>query len=380
MRIESQQPEPSAADRRPRRPRARRWVLRCVLIGLALATMTLIPPGCGDPLQKYRVMSTFFDGVPPPEGYRLANIPDEFRGEGAVRRPEDGLVQAQDKINYRYHAPYVKRQCFECHDERSGYQAQVAGVESCQKCHEPYFQIAKSDWVHGPAAMLECRLCHQAHRSPYDGLLTEPQPDICYKCHDSAWFSDDPFHRTINDLTCSNCHDPHAAGNRLLLVDARSFERRSKIRHQAGSEHPTWNLTECSQCHMTDESNRLIDNIDKACATCHEDHLVETDQPLHKAVTELQCTVCHTAHKSPRPNLIRPTAERVCFKCHKREEIQTLAHPNVTHVDCLACHTGHREERPHMLREGIGVPGEPSVRLPSAVDELASKVIPEAAP
>ena len=40
MRIESQQPEPSAADRRPRRPRARRWVLRCVLIGLALATMT----------------------------------------------------------------------------------------------------------------------------------------------------------------------------------------------------------------------------------------------------------------------------------------------------------------------------------------------------
>lgn len=377
MRDEDRQPETSIKSPPSRR---RRWVLRCGLIGLALATMTLIPPGCGDPLEKYRVMSTFFDGVPPPEGYRLANIPDEFGGESARRSPAESLAEAQEKINYRYHAPYVKRQCFDCHDQRAGYQAQVQGVESCQKCHESYFEIAKNDWVHGPAAMLECRRCHEAHRSPYDGLLTTQQPDLCYKCHDQAWFAEDPFHRTISDLTCSNCHDPHAAGNRLLLVDARSFERRSKIRHATGSEHPTWNLTECSQCHMTDASNRLIDNIDKACATCHADRLEVTDQPLHKAVTELQCTVCHTAHKSPRPNLIRPTAEHVCFKCHKREEIQTLAHPNVTHVDCLACHTGHREQRPHMLREGIGVPGEPSVRLPAAADELATKIAPEASP
>jgi len=322
---------------------------------LVFGAILAVPLGCNDPLQRYRVLSMFFDGVPPPEGYEpVGSIGD------ATNRESDrsGRPPEEQQINYRYHAPYVQRQCFECHDRNVGYVAQVQGVESCQSCHEDYFKIADADWIHGPIVMLECARCHAPHRSPYPGLLTQPQLDLCYQCHDASWIEADPFHRQVEDLTCSNCHDPHAAGNRLLLVDARSFERRSKIRHVSGSEHPPWQRNECAACHLTEQGNVLVDNVDQACFACHEDQLEVTDVPLHKAVSELQCTFCHTAHKSPRPNLIRPTAEDVCFKCHKRQEIQTLAHPNVTYVDCLVCHTGHRAQRKHMLREGVGVPAE----------------------
>jgi predicted CXXCH cytochrome family protein len=352
----------------------RGWTARLGAWLIALSGLVLLVVlGCSDPIQRYETLSIFFDGVPPPEGYGPAIRPEDFPGN---------IVAAKDKgttpVVYFYHKPYVTRQCFGCHDQNQGNQAKAQGVESCRKCHQEYFELSPNDWMHGPVVLHECTRCHLPHRSPYEGLLTKPQRELCMECHQQSWVNQDPLHSQLEDQTCSRCHDPHAAGNRLLLVDARTFERRKKIRHDTGSIHPVAEQGKCVTCHINEESNRLLDNVEAKCAGCHEKAIAPGPPPLHKAVADGKCLTCHTAHRSPRPTLIRPTAERVCFQCHKPEEVQTLKHPHVTRVDCLVCHSGHRELRPHMLRDNVDVP--PIEPLSPPAPKPVAAAPPEATP
>lgn len=323
----------------------------------ALGLMLLaIAWGCSDPQQRYEVLSFFFDGVPPP-GMTEADLRQQELNPGVVFVARSDEQKKEQEIVYRYHVPYVKRDCFGCHDQTKGYAAKIDRDSSCVGCHDAYFQVAKADWIHGPVAMGECSMCHEPHRSEHAGLVKAPQPDLCYACHEASHFEADPFHSTLEDKTCTRCHDPHAAGNRLLLVDSRSFNRRSRVNRFNDVLHPVWTASDCVKCHLADQSNAVRPDVNSVCIECHDKAMVDDPvAPLHQAITDGKCTTCHAAHRSPRPSLIRPSAELVCFECHKRDEIRTQTHPNVTHVDCLTCHTGHRRMNPDMLREGVGKP------------------------
>ncbi len=337
------------------------WLSLAVLLSLAALW------GCADAEQRYRTLSLFFDGVPLPEHLR-----DD--AEAAGRPGERSAVARTEPVAYRYHEPYARRNCEGCHDVRRGYELAATPDESCRNCHASHFDIEPGDWVHGPVAMHECSHCHEPHRSGYDGLLTESQPDLCFSCHEPQWFASDPFHAGLDELHCSNCHDPHAAGNPLLLVDARTFERRQQIRRVPVSQHPTFESEDCASCHVREQAHVLVEDVDAVCLSCHGEQVDPAGAPLHQAVVEGKCTTCHTAHQSPRPDLMHPTAEQVCFSCHQPGEIRTPRHPRTTRVDCLTCHTGHRELRPGMLREGVGVlPGRAQRPDRSDVDLARSR-------
>lgn len=206
------------------------------------------------------------------------------------------------------------------------------------------------------------------------------------------------------DFVCTRCHDPHAAGNRLLLADSRSYKLRRRTAAQAVSAHVAWTDDDCGKCHLRDKSNVLAQDIDAVCIDCHDSvdadiraaqaqagrdtqdtwtemrTEAQTSTPptaghspasgasrprLHEALLEGGCTTCHTPHQSMLDHLIKPAGEALCFRCHKPEEVQTPEHPIVHRVDCLSCHTGHHVERPHMLKPGIptgkGMPGGAAV-------------------
>ena len=330
-----------------------RWG-RLALFASAVLAAALLHLGCSkDPVERYHTLSTFFDGVPVPEelqgqpGFEAPLSPRE-----AAERAAAQGNQAQT-VEYFYHAPYARRECFGCHDRERGYEKMVGGDNLvCRRCHQTYFERETYDWVHGPVVLGECQRCHEPHKSEYDHLLDSPQPGLCFNCHSADWIDGDSFHQTLEDRTCSRCHDPHAAGNRKLLADSRTYQRRRGAGLTAVSEHPEWSKDQCAMCHQTEQANVLVADVDRVCLTCHQPMVDAAGPGLPQAVADGRCTACHTPHKSPRPNLIHPTAEKVCLTCHKLDELKP-AHPKVTRVDCLMCHAGHKASRPYLLRNGI---------------------------
>jgi len=235
----------------------------------------------------------------------------------------------------------------------------MGGASLCRKCHAEYLDPPAADWVHGPTALGECSLCHSSHKSQFPALRTKAQRELCLRCHVEPGLLELPFHKAAGDKDCSACHDPHMAGNRLLLVDSGTFRRR-KVERNTGSVHAPWKDRKCDACHVPEQSNALVADIDKVCLTCHKKVLDGLDpKKTHQAVLDGKCSACHSGHKSPNPHLILPTAERMCFTCHKLEDVRKPGHPPVERADCLLCHKGHASDRGFLLKDGIPAPPAP---------------------
>ena len=349
--------------RAARRQRVRRVLRVAATLGLTLLVSSPFR-GCS-PDTRYKVLSIFFDGVPKPgeekSGPSGAGVtPGE---DGAVPPP----VAAGPPPPVSEHAPWKNRECFACHESESSLVAFANGSALCSKCHAEYVRPNPVDWVHGPVALGQCQLCHQSHKSNYPRLLTAPEVDLCRRCHVEPDLMEWPFHKAAEGKSCAACHDPHMTGNRLLLVDSGSYRRRH-IDRTARFEHPPWKERKCTVCHIPEQSNVLVADVDAVCMTCHTKVLeVSSQQKIHKAVSDHKCTTCHAPHRSPLEHLVRPTAEQMCLACHKLEEIRKPDHPAVERADCLLCHKGHASEQPHLLKIGIPVLGQPaSVVTPPA--------------
>jgi predicted CXXCH cytochrome family protein len=321
--------------------------------------------GC-DPAVRYRVLSFFFDGVPRPDG--LGKQPQKVRGPwGIALDPDDprakeflakattrpaGGPQAQEASFI--HKPYKPGLCQECHSAEASYQV-PAKVDTCRKCHQQHYATQWDDWAHGPAALSKCNACHLPHLSKYAGLLTMEVPGLCFSCHDAPRVLSRPYHADVGGTSCSTCHDPHMAGNRLLLVDSGSYARRARRARILPSGHSKWEKETCMKCHVAEKSNEVLDNVDAVCLSCHEKvRKPAFGKELHEPIVKGKCIRCHRAHRSPIPKLIRPEAEKNCLGCHKLERIQNRSHPSIQRADCLLCHAGHSSGQKYLLNP-IGV-------------------------
>lgn len=349
------------------------WRTAPAAMGL-LALLALVFTGCQDEVKRYETLSFFFDGVPPPEGYDLPPQPEPLLGPWGIEiDPESELGKQmlakrearlaempleEAEPTYFYHTAYKNRDCFGCHDQSQGYTPPATGAALCNKCHESYTEFEHDDWVHGPVVVGQCGWCHEAHKSEFPSLTREAQPQLCMSCHDQAFIDHDPFHAAMENPNCSDCHDPHASGNRLLLADSRTYQRRAKTMPLLPSPHASWPKDLCSSCHVPERSNQLTEDVDATCLKCHEiSKLAGTgENKLHEAVSDGKCTTCHMPHRSSMPKLLRADAEKKCYQCHKPEEVRTPNHPDVTRVDCLLCHTGHHSDRPSLLKADIPMP------------------------
>jgi predicted CXXCH cytochrome family protein len=254
----------------------------------------------------------------------------------------------------------------------------VTETVPCASCHQGYDKPQPGDWVHGPLAVAECNFCHVAHRSENLSLLKQPQPELCFYCHETELL-DRPYHELAksDEADCGDCHDPHMAGNRVLLADADTYRNRRLAAFKPQSIHQPYKEQKCAECHILTESNRVKDDIDQACRSCHQDLIDQQQNASHQAVRDGHCVSCHHPHQSPRPHLVRVTAEQMCYTCHTPQDVQTPQHPPVTRADCLMCHQGHDSPRPHLLRP-VPVPPdieqkEPAQPAPTPAPQIAGE-------
>ena len=112
--------------------------------------------------RDYELLSFFFGRAcpSPPRPWSEGEGPRP-RFNGSSRMTMTGAVSA--------HSAYVERRCPECQGNRSRFGFTTAGFTDltaaiCVDCHEPALQAPR---LHGPVALGDCLLCHEAHVSAH---------------------------------------------------------------------------------------------------------------------------------------------------------------------------------------------------------------------
>ncbi|MCL5024678.1 MAG: hypothetical protein M1497_15190 [Nitrospirae bacterium] len=150
---------------------------------------------------SYKVLSFFFDGVPPP-GQAKSEAGREAKTEGT-----------QPKTTYREHGPYAARQCEACH-VRGSNRLVLPIEELCLKCHT--LDLRKK-YVHGPLASGGCKVCHEPHGSAYPYLLVAEPKEFCLYCHNRNDIAKQAAHKGV-EAQCTSCHDAHSSDKKYLLL------------------------------------------------------------------------------------------------------------------------------------------------------------------
>ena len=185
--------------------------------------------------------------------------------------------------------------CVACHGDVPGHlhdPAQAARLNTftdepakvrataCESCHTA--QKTPSGAYH--QSEVACNQCHSIHTPPEPGPIGEfhnaaASTKLCQTCHHSV-FSEFLFNETHKLLegtvSCTDCHDPHAAKPVTAL----------------GTQHSDV----CAKCHSTANGPFLFE---------------------HAASRVEGCTACHAPHGSPNRHLLRhQNVAELCFACH----------------------------------------------------------------
>ena len=169
---------------------------------LIAAALLALAAACA-PQTRYDVLSTFFDGVPPPAAPANAAA----AGTTVAPVPRPAVVK---------HAPYAKRQCNGCH-EQSTNKLLAPVPELCFRCHDIGQKTKRR--LHGPVLTGSCRFCHDPHSARYPSLLLAPPREMCLYCHNPEDVYRNPAHPP--DAACTDCHEVHADDRYYLRPEFR---------------------------------------------------------------------------------------------------------------------------------------------------------------
>ena len=188
----------------------------------------MIVAGC-DRAARHKVLTFFFEGVPPLDSNRQAAGTQTVAEESpALAAANQKAVRIDRQTGASRHEP--SKDCYQCHMKQGGWnQERLAEPlpELCYSCHTNY--SAAGGYLHGPVAVGECLFCHDAHQSKYLHLQKTPQPQLCYQCHLPEDLESVAQHQNVERQICTECHDPHIGSTRnflksqVKLQDASNF-------------------------------------------------------------------------------------------------------------------------------------------------------------
>ncbi len=177
----------------------------------AISITLLVCIGC-DPEEKHRILTIFFDGVPPLyEEVIIATDPNSVE-----------IIEVKAGVIWYVHKPW-KEDCAICHGERrkertfsSEVQMLKPPPELCFDCHEG-LRSSDKRYVHGPFAVAQCLICHHPHTTANKHILLQPVPKLCYGCHAPDWTNTIDKHELEEYKQCLDCHSGHESRLKYLL-------------------------------------------------------------------------------------------------------------------------------------------------------------------
>jgi predicted CXXCH cytochrome family protein len=164
------------------------------------------------PTRKNRMLTFFFDGVPPLDTLKNDTL-DTASRDTISKLAILPLAVVSPEITV--HDPYRKNDCYSCHNEKTKVELVLPQPDVCYVCHVDYAK--KYKYVHGPVAGGYCTQCHNAHMSKTRKLLIRTGQELCLYCHDSGSVFKSEVHKEKPESECTFCHNPHGGNDRSIL-------------------------------------------------------------------------------------------------------------------------------------------------------------------
>lgn len=255
---------------------------------------------------------------------------------------------------------------------QEGSSANYLGMQVCVSCH----QEESSQWNHtlharvfllNPRNQLQQRGCEACHGPGSDhladtanknkiiaytrqsGISVTKQNAMCMQCHQgqNRFYWDGSAHQ-INDVACSDCHNPMSNFSNAGLLRAES--------------------------------------VSKTCFICHQQQRAEFSRRSHKPLLEgkVACNDCHNPHGSvTHPLLKGDSVNHLCYQCHAEKRGPFIWEHAPVRESCLNCHLPHGSNhekllvtsRPFLCQQCHSNPGHPSELISKA--NLAGGISPD---
>lgn len=202
------------------------------------------------------------------------------------------------------HGPYSAGRCDVCHvahDAARPHGLAAPERELCFFCHRDLQDQMAVGVRHQVVREQPCSTCHDPHESAYPALLKQPQGVLCTKCHPkiAQQMTRNSVHRPVAEGKCTACHEAHNSPYRQLLkapFDSRFYAPFTSRRFAL-----------CFKCHpealVVASETKDATNFRNGRKSDHYFHVNDPNKGR-------SCWVCHEAHGSEQPHLIR---RRVTF-------------------------------------------------------------------
>jgi len=158
------------------------------------------------------LLTIFFDGVPETDSTLMEVSGSESVSADSTRlNANDTVEEAQTVIHY----PYEERECGACHDQKSLGSMIEPQPGLCYTCHEDLGD--QYQYLHGPVAGGYCTSCHNPHMSEKEKLLRFIGDELCFHCHQAESIYQNEMHEGLEGMTCMDCHNPHGGEDRYIF-------------------------------------------------------------------------------------------------------------------------------------------------------------------
>ena len=178
------------------------------LWGLLLVLLSQCSPYAGR-----SVLSFFFDGVPQNDSLQteLAALEDSTANS---LNPEKALM-VRTEIPRFIHYPYEEGECSSCHNQQSLGTMIEPQPGLCYLCHEDLGTVYT--YLHGPVAGGYCTSCHDPHESESEKLLRRTGDGLCFFCHGKQSVEKNEMHQDLEGMPCMDCHNPHGGDDKYIF-------------------------------------------------------------------------------------------------------------------------------------------------------------------
>ncbi|HEY3306986.1 MAG TPA: cytochrome c3 family protein [Desulfuromonadaceae bacterium] len=277
------------------------------------------------------------------------------------------------------HEPVKKEECQACHQQRStthpvsgekNFQLTAKGAALCNQCHD---RKEKKKVVHPPDCLFAC---HKPHGAAGRFLLDNDKDltGLCVGCHKITLPKQKYMHGPAAVGSCAVCHDPHQSSEKALLkgpvrsLCLKCHQDFAKSLNAAPIIHLPVKEDSCTSCHDPHGSQEVMflkEKMPDLCLDCHE-NIAEKIQDLkvpHKPVKETRgCGNCHSPHYATAKGLFAVEEKELCLSCHNTDKLGSLRnikkdiegkkylHGPISKGDCKACHDPHGSNSFRMLK------------------------------
>ncbi|MFC2086433.1 cytochrome c3 family protein, partial [Bacteroidota bacterium] len=211
----------------------------------------LILIGACSPEINYKILSFVFDGVPDPS--KPAVFVDIDSRNTIDSTLNLAVVKKEIKPKSTSHLPFKDNACTSCHDQKNMGKLIEPQPGLCYNCHEEF--SSNDNYLHGPVEAGHCSACHNSHKTKTEKLLIRSGNKLCTHCHNQEQGKDNEVHRNIEDKNCTDCHNPHSGENRAILNPDLCYNCHEEFNAKYEFIHGPVASQACLYCHELHTSN-----------------------------------------------------------------------------------------------------------------------------